>query len=216
LQLFVRDSGRSRTREPYQPSADQLIIRRIENNAEPTALLRSWRAGDRTSLDRLLPLLYQELARVARRAMGGERAGHTLQTRALVHEAYMRLIDADVTYQDRAHFLAIAARTMRQVLVDHARARGRDKRGGDAVRVDIDDISVATPALSFDVIALHEALDRLSAVDGRKAQIVEMHFFGGLNQEEAAAALGVSLRTVERELRVAKALLRHDLEAGLS
>jgi RNA polymerase sigma-70 factor, ECF subfamily len=160
--------------------------------------------------------LYQELARVARRAMGGERVGHTLQTRALVHEAYMRLIDADVTYQDRAHFLAIAARTMRQVLVDHARARGRDKRGGDAVRVDIDDIAVATPALSFDVIALHEALDRLSAVDGRKAQIVEMHFFGGLNQEEAAAALGVSLRTIERELRVAKALLRHDLEAGLS
>ncbi len=181
-----------------------------------TALLRSWRGGDRDALDRLLPLVYHELSLAARRALAGERAGHTLQTRALVHEAYLRLIDADVNYQDRAHFLAIAARTMRQVLVDHARARGRDKRGGGAVKVDLDDVILAAPEVSFDVIALHEALDRLSAIDARKAQLVEMHFFGGLNQEEAASALGVSLRTIERDLRVAKAMLRHDLDSHLS
>jgi RNA polymerase sigma-70 factor (ECF subfamily) len=177
-----------------------------------TALFVSWRGGDRAALDRLLPLVYDELAIIARGAMARERDGHTLQTRALVHEAYLRLIDADVAYQDRSHFLAIAARTMRQVLVDHARARGRDKRGGDAVRVDLDDIVVAAPQVSFDVIALHEALERLSAYDARKAQIVELHFFGGLNQEEAASALGLSTRTIERELRSARALLRHDLQ----
>ena len=178
-----------------------------------TALFISWRGGDRAALDRLLPLVYDELAIIAHGALQRERDGHTLQTRALVHEAYLRLIDADVSYQDRSHFLAIAARTMRQVLVDHARTRGRDKRGGDAVRVDLDEVSVPAPAVSFDVIALHEALDRLSSFDARKAQIVELHFFGGLNQEEAAAALGLSTRTVERELRSARALLRHDLRS---
>jgi RNA polymerase sigma factor (TIGR02999 family) len=187
------------------------------NNPDPhsrsaaTALFLSWRGGDRAALDRLLPLVYDELAVIAHQALVHERDGHTLQTRALVHEAYLRLIDADVTFQDRSHFLAIAARTMRQVLVDHARLRGRDKRGGGAVRVDVDDVAVPAPAVSFDVLALHEALDRLAAYDTRKAQLVELHFFGGLNQEEAAEALGVSIRTVERELRSARALLRHDL-----
>jgi RNA polymerase sigma factor (TIGR02999 family) len=177
-----------------------------------TALFLSWRGGDRAALDRLLPLVYEQLSAIAHNALAHEREGHTLQTRALVHEAYLRLIEADVTYQDRSHFLAIAARTMRQVLVDHARSRGRDKRGGGAVHVDVDEVSVPSPTVSFDVLALHEALDRLSAYDARKAQLVELHFFGGLNQEEAAAALGVSIRTVERELRSARALLRHDLQ----
>lgn len=184
-----------------------------QSRSAATALFISWRGGDRHALDRLLPLVYDELSVIAHGALAGEREGHTLQTRALVHEVYLRLIDADVSYQDRSHFLAIAARTMRQVLVDHARARGRDKRGGGAVRMDVDELAIPAPAVSFDVLALHEALDRLSAYDTRKAQLVELHFFGGLNQEEAAEALGVSIRTVERELRSARALLRHDLQS---
>jgi RNA polymerase sigma-70 factor (ECF subfamily) len=183
-----------------------------EHRSSATTLFLSWRAGDRAAIDRLLPLLYDELARIAHFALAGEAPGHTLQTRALVHEAYLRLIDANVSYQDRAHFLAVAARTMRHVLVDHARARRRQKRGGGDVRVDLDQVSVPAPAPSFDVVALHEALERLSTYDDRKAQLVELHYFGGLNHEEAAAAMGISLRTVERELRSAKALLRHDLQ----
>lgn len=183
-----------------------------QSRSAATALFLSWRGGDRAALDRLLPLVYEQLRVIAHNALSRERIGHTLQTRGLVHEAYLRLIDAEVTYQDRSHFLAVAARTMRQVLVDHARSRGRDKRGGGAERVDVDDVAVPAPMVSFDVLALHEALDRLSAYDARKAQLVELHFFGGLNQEEAAEALGVSIRTVERELRSARALLRHDLQ----
>jgi DNA-directed RNA polymerase specialized sigma24 family protein len=142
-----------------------------QSRSAATALFLSWRGGDRAALDRLLPLVYEQLSVIAHNALSRERIGHTLQTRGLVHEAYMRLIDAEVAFQDRSHFLAVAARTMRQVLVDH-----------------------------------------LSAYDSRKAQLVELHFFGGLNQEEAAEALGVSIRTVERELRSARALLRHDLQ----
>jgi RNA polymerase sigma-70 factor (ECF subfamily) len=183
-----------------------------QSRSAATALFLSWRGGDRAALDRLLPLVYEQLSVIAHNALSRERVGHTLQTRGLVHEAYMRLIDAEVAYEDRSHFLAVAARTMRQVLVDHARSRGRDKRGGGVERVDVDEVAVPAPMVSFDVLALHEALDRLSAYDTRKAQLVELHFFGGLNQEEAAEALGVSIRTVERELRSARALLRHDLQ----
>jgi RNA polymerase sigma-70 factor (ECF subfamily) len=183
-----------------------------QSRSAATALFLSWRGGDRAALDRLLPLVYEQLSVIAHNALSRERIGHTLQTRGLVHEAYMRLIDAEVAFQDRSHFLAVAARTMRQVLVDHARSRGRDKRGGGVERVDVDEVAVPAPMVSFDVLALHEALDRLSAYDSRKAQLVELHFFGGLNQEEAAEALGVSIRTVERELRSARALLRHDLQ----
>ncbi len=180
-----------------------------ESRPAATALFLSWRGGDRSALDKLLPLVYDELSRIAHRALAGERDGHTLQTGALVHEAYLRLINAEVAFQDRAHFLAVAARTMRHILVDHARKRQRGKRGGGLERVEID--NVPEPELPFDVLALHDALERLAAIDDRKAQLVELHFFGGLEQEEAAAALGISLRTVERELRSAKALLRHDL-----
>ncbi len=180
-----------------------------ESRPAATALFLSWRGGDRSALDKLLPLVYDELSRIAHRALAGERDSHTLQTGALVHEAYLRLINAEVAFQDRAHFLAVAARTMRHILVDHARKRLRGKRGGGLERVEID--NVPEPELPFDVLALHDALERLAAIDDRKAQLVELHFFGGLEQEEAAAALGISLRTVERELRSAKALLRHDL-----
>jgi RNA polymerase sigma factor (TIGR02999 family) len=176
----------------------------------PTGLLRSWRGGSRDALDRLLPLVYDELASLARRALSGERAGHTLQTRALVHEAYLRLIDADVDWQDRFHFLAVAARTMRRVLVDHARAKRRHKRSG--VRVELDE-SLPEAERPLDVLTLHEALERLAGFDERKSRIVELHYFGGLTHEETAGATGLSPATVDRELRLARAWLKHDLGA---
>jgi len=179
-----------------------------------TALLLQWRAGDRDALDRLLPIVYDALSGLAHRALQRERGDHTLQTRALVHEAYLRLIDAEIPYQDRAHFMAVAARTIRRVLVDHARLRARHKRGGDLVRVEIDDVDVPTPAPGMNVLDLHEALERLSAFDPRKSEIVELHFFGGLSYDETAAAVGVSAATVDRELRLAKAWIKVDMQGG--
>jgi RNA polymerase sigma factor (TIGR02999 family) len=183
----------------------------------PTQLLHSWRGvGSREAFDQLTTMLYDELQRIARGALRRERPGHTLQTQALLHEAYVRLIDAQVDWQDRAHFLAVAARTMRRVLVDHGKARGRAKRGGGAVLVTLTGsipVAAAAPA-PVDVLVLSDALDRLAAQDERMAQIVELHFFGGLTCEEAGEALGLSTRTVERELRAARAWLRRDLEGG--
>jgi RNA polymerase sigma factor (TIGR02999 family) len=177
-----------------------------------TVLLQAWRGGDRNALDRLLPVVYDELSGLARRALHGERSDHTLQTRALVHEAYLRLVDADISFQDRAHFMAIAARTMRRVLVDHARFRRREKRGGGAVRVDLDSVDLpAPPDEGLDILDLHEALERLAAFDARKSAIVELHFFGGMSYDETAEAVGVSAATVDRELRLAKAWLKVEL-----
>lgn len=180
---------------------------------EPSAtiLLHAWRGGESTALDRLLPLVYDELARIARGALRSERADHTLQTRALVHEAYLRLIDADVSWQDKAHFMAVAARTMRRVLVDHARSRRRQKRGGGAVKVELEDVAALITGPSVDVLDLHDVLEKLAEFDARKAAIVELHFFGGLSYDETAEAVGVSAATVDRELRTAKAWLRHQL-----
>lgn len=177
-----------------------------------TLLLQAWRGGERQALDCLLPIVYDELARLAHRAIGAERVGHTLQTRALVHEVYLRLIDADLSFQDRAHFMAVAAQTTRRVLVDHARARQRQKRGSGAAHVDVADVAIAADVPSLDVLALHEALERLACFDRRKADVVELHFFGGLSYEETATALGVSATTVDRELRLAKAWLRQDMQ----
>lgn len=182
-----------------------------DERREATVLLRAWRGGDRDALDRLLPLVYDELSGLARRALRSERSDHTLQTRALVHEAYLRLVDADISFQDRAHFLAVAARTMRRVLVDHARARLRDKRGGGAVRIDLDRVDLPAPGDELAILDLHEALERLTALDPRKATIVELHFFGGLSYDETAEAVGVSAATVDRELRFAKAWLKVEL-----
>jgi RNA polymerase sigma factor (TIGR02999 family) len=181
------------------------------NRRTATVLLQAWRGGDREALDRLLPVVYDELSGLARHALHGERPDHTLQTRALVHEAYLRLIDADIPFQDRAHFMAVAARTMRRVLVDHARARRRDKRGGGAVRIDLEKVELPVPDTAFDLLDLHEALERLAVFDGRKSAIVELHFFGGLSYEETGEAVGVSPATVDRELRLAKAWLRVEL-----
>jgi len=180
--------------------------------ATPTALLKLWSGGDRDAFDRLMPLVYDELARIARGALSGEQPDPILQTRALVHEAYLRLIDADVEWTGRAHFFALAARAMRRILTDHARSRGRVKRGGDPVRVELTDSAAVTPATSrVDLLDLETALEKLARLDERRAQLVELHFYGGLNYDEAGEALGISPATVGRELRVARAFLAREL-----
>ena len=181
------------------------------DGTEVTRLLQQWRAGDRAALERLLPLVYDELHALARRHMLGERTDHTLQTTALIHEAYLRLCGADVTWEGRVHFLAVAAQTMRRVLVDHARARSRAKRGGGDAPITLDDALAASPQRPDELLALDEALDRLSTLDQRKARAVELHYFGGLTYDETAAALDVSAATVDRELRLAKAWLYREL-----
>ncbi len=178
---------------------------------EVSQLLLAWRRGDATALERLLPLLYDELHRIARQQMRGERPDHTLQTTALIHEAYLRLCGADVAWEGRVHFLAVAAQTMRRVLVDHARARGRAKRGGGVDAITLDEALAPSPERAPGIVALDEAIGRLSALDERKARAVELHYFGGLTYDETAAALGVSAATVDRELRLAKAWLHREL-----
>lgn len=174
-------------------------------------LLVRWRSGDDTALERLMPLIYDELHLLARRHLRGERANHTLQTTALVHEAYLRLVGSDVEWEGRVHFLAVAAQTMRRVLVDHARSRSRQRRGGGLKLVSIEKAQAVAPAPAMDLMVLDEALDRLAAMDGRKARAAELHYFGGLSYDETALALGVSSATVHRELRVAKAWLYREL-----
>ena len=178
-----------------------------------TALLLAWRAGDVSAGDRLLPLVYDELHRQAARAMWREDAAHTLQATALVNEAYLRLIDVQrVRWQDRAHFLAMAARLMRRVLVDAARSKHYQKRGGGAVRVTFDELQLAAVEPGHDLVALDEALEALARMDARKSQVVEMRFFGGLTVEETAEALKVSVDTVMRDWKMAKAWLLRELK----
>ena len=178
-----------------------------------TELLRAWADGDDGALERLTPLVETELRRLARAYMRRERRGHTLQTTALVNEAFLRLTDARrVRFQDRAHFLGISARLMRRVLVDHARMRGYQKRGGGAQRVTLDEGLAKTPEIALDVVALDRALSALAEVDARKGRMVELRFFGGLSVEETAAVLGVSADTVKRDWRLAKLWLLRELE----
>ena len=179
-----------------------------QNNAEVTGLLLEWGRGDEAALERLIPLVHHELHRLARRCMAGEREGHSLQATALVNEAYIRLVDGKaVRWQDRAHFLAVSARVMRRILVDHARARRTRKRGGDGARVTFDEDLVVTAEPRQDVIALDDALAALAKFDERKSRVVEMRFFGGLSVEETASVLDVSRDTVLRDWRLARAWL---------
>ncbi|MGH9258362.1 MAG: sigma-70 family RNA polymerase sigma factor [Acidimicrobiales bacterium] len=178
---------------------------------EVSRLLLAWKGGDEAALERLLPLVYDELHALAQRRLRGERPDHTLQTTALIHEAYLRLVGADVAWEGRVHFLAVAAQTMRRILVDHARARGRAKRGGGARPITLDEGLAVAADTSSDIVELDEALQRLSTLDERKARAVELHYFGGLTYDETAAALGVSPATVDRELRLAKAWLYREL-----
>ena len=177
-----------------------------------TRLLRAWGDGDQGALDSLIPLVEAELHRLARRYLMQERPGHTLQPTALLNEAYLRLIDwKNMNWQNRAHFLGVVARLMRRILVDHARRHQYLKRGGDGVRVSLDEKSLSSPERSADLVALDDALKSLAAMDPRKVEIVELRFFGGLTVEETANVLKISPRTVKREWSVAQAWLYCEL-----
>jgi len=180
---------------------------------EITELLLAWREGDDQALDRLMPLVQAELHRLAHCYMAGERAGHPLQTTALINEAYLRLIDSSrVRWQSRSHFFAVAAQLMRRILVDVARARHKRKRGGDAVQVSLDEALILSPQPGPDLIALDDALTSLATFDARKSRVIELRFFGGLSVEETAEVLGISAATVMRDWGLARIWLLRELE----
>src|SRR6202789_2545635 len=183
---------------------------------EVSGLLRAWGGGDRGALDRLTPIVYEELRRLARRYMRGERPGHSLQTSALVNEAYMRLVDyKGMKWQNRAHFFAVSAQLMRRILVEHAR-RHNLKRGGGLQHVSLDEAAVVSGERPADLVALDDAMNALARLDTRKAQVVEMRFFGGLSVEETAEVLKVSSVTVKRDWSTAKLWLYRELTGGIS
>ena len=176
-----------------------------------TRALQSWRAGDREASERLIPLVYEELRRLARNYLRRERGDHTLQATALVHEAYLRLIDGDVSWQNRAHFYGMAAKLMRRVLVDHARARNAEKRGGLLEKISLDEARDLPPGCAHDVVALDGALKDFSTTYPRKAEVVELKFFGGLEVKQIAEVLQVSEKTVLRDWQFAKLWLCREL-----
>jgi RNA polymerase sigma factor (TIGR02999 family) len=177
-----------------------------------TELLLAWGHGDRSALDELVPIVHQELRRLARLQLRGERINHTLQTTALVNEAFIRLVDLRrIRWQDRTHFLSLSARLMRRILVDHARSRNYQKRGGGAPNVTLDEMLLASAERGADLVALDDALESLARVDSRKSQVVELRFFGGLSVEETAEALKVSAETVLRDWRLAKVWLLREV-----
>jgi RNA polymerase sigma-70 factor (ECF subfamily) len=189
-----------------------------EQSAEITRLLKAWGRGDSTALDRLTPIVYEQLHRMARSYMRHERPGHSLQATALVNEAYLRLVDSrDLDWTDRAHFFAVCARVMRRILVDAARSRAAIKRGGHADRaahataINLDDLAAPGTELSAQVCALDEALDTLARIDPRRSQVIELRFFGGFTVEETAQVLEVSPQTVMRDWRLARAWLAREL-----
>jgi RNA polymerase sigma factor (TIGR02999 family) len=180
-----------------------------------TLLLQAWGGGDKKALDRLTPLVYRELRRIASRMMAAERPNHTLQATALVNEAYVRLVDTQqVSWQDRAHFFALCARAMREILIDHARSRGSAKRGGGEVAIELDEGLAAAPSPEANLLELDDALKRLAEIDARKSQVVELRFFGGLNLEETAEALKVSTKTVQRDWDLARGWLYRELRSS--
>ena len=185
----------------------------MPSSVEVTQLLLAWSQGEQEALHKLIPLVHAELIRLAHHYMSGERTGHTLQTTALVNEAYLRLVDSSqVRWQNRAHFFAVSAQLMRRILVDFARSRNYLKRGGGAQQVVLDEAMLISQGPDIDVVLLDDALSALSAVDPRKAQSVELRFFGGLTEEEAAEVLKVSPETVRRDLRLAKAWLLRKMD----
>jgi RNA polymerase sigma factor (TIGR02999 family) len=177
-----------------------------------TQLLIGWSKGDKEALDKLVPLVYDELRRQAARYLRHERVGHTLQTTALIHEAYLRLVDQkNVQWQNRAHFFGIAAQMMRRILVDHARTKKRAKRGGSDIRVSLSDANLKAQGQDLDIVALDEALERLAAIDEQQSRIVELKFFSGLTVEETAEILSISPATVKRDWSMAKAWLHREI-----
>jgi RNA polymerase sigma factor (TIGR02999 family) len=176
-----------------------------------TQLLTEWRSGQPQALDRLTPLVYEELRRLARNYMRSERGSHTLQATAVVHEAFMRLIQADVALQDRGHFFALASRLMRRVLVDHAKSRSRLKRNSGVRDFVAEHTGEVLPAMDFDVVALDDALEGLQQMEPRLAQVIELHYFGGMTYDQIAAALVTSAATVHRDIRLARAWLLNEI-----
>jgi RNA polymerase sigma-70 factor (ECF subfamily) len=201
-------------REPVGPAPGRLTSTETSQTVvhEMTQLLSDWSRGETAALEKLAPLVYDELRRLAHHYMAGQRPDHTLQTTALVNEAYLRLADQNrATFTNRSHFFAVAARAMRQILVDHARASQRQKRGGGASKVKLDEAAIVAPEQSAPILALNEALERLATLDARKADVVELHYFGGLTQEEIAAVLKISAVTVRRDWVFARTWLYREL-----
>lgn len=185
-----------------------------ENLAERqlvTRLLKEWGSGNKETLDELMPVVYQQLRRLASVCLRSERPDHTLRATALVHEAYIRLVDADIAWQDRVHFFAVSARLLRRILVDHAKANKRQKRGGGAETIALDEAVMIGPQTTGGIVELDAAMQRLAANDQRKSDIIELLCFGGLTYDEAASALKISPATVHRELKMAKAWLHREL-----
>jgi len=177
-----------------------------------TQLLTEWRAGEPQALERLTPLIYEELRRLAHSYMRSERSGHTLQATAVVHEAFLRLVQGNVSLQDRTHLFAVASRLMRRVLVDHAKSRGREKRDGGLRETLRDDCAVPAPEGGFNIVALDDALEGLAQMEPRLAQVIELHYFGGLTYDQVAVAVGISTATVHRDIRLGRAWLLNEIE----
>jgi RNA polymerase sigma factor (TIGR02999 family) len=181
-----------------------------------TQLLQQWGAGDKQALDQLMPIVYDQLHKLASNCLRSERPDHTLRATALVHEAYLRLVQADVDWQDRVHFYAVSARILRRILVDHAKSRNRHKRGGEYQQIPLEEAVVVGPEADRGMVELDEALQRLANQDRRKSDLIELLFFGGLTYDEAAAAMKISPTTVHRELTLAKAWLNLELSRAAS
>jgi RNA polymerase sigma factor (TIGR02999 family) len=181
------------------------------NRQQVTMLLREWSGGNKQVLDELMPLLYDQLHRIASSCLRAERNDHTLRATALVHEAYLQLVDSDVAWESRGHFYAVASRVLRHILVDYAKANRRQKRGGGAEKLSLDEAVLVGPEISSEIIELDDALNLLAAQDPRKSEIVQMIFFGGLTYDETAKVLEISAVTVHRELKMAKAFLYSQL-----
>jgi RNA polymerase sigma factor (TIGR02999 family) len=179
-----------------------------------TQLLREWSSGNKQALDQLMPVVYDQLRRLASNCLRAERPDHTLRATALVHEAYVRLVDSDVAWEDRVHFFAVSARMLRRILVDHAKANKRKKRGGEFQQIPFEEALLVGPQSDKGIVELDDALRRLAAQDQRKSELIELLFFGGLTYDEAAAALKISPATVHRELTLAKAWLYRELGHG--
>jgi RNA polymerase sigma-70 factor, ECF subfamily len=191
------------------------VVMTQSSRREVSLLLHAWRGGDQAALDKLTPLVYGELRRLAHCYMAREREDHTLQTTALVHEAYLRLVGANrIDWQNRTHFFAISANLMRRILVDWARARGYRKRGGNVRRVSLDEVPVLSPTPDTDLVQLNDALEKLEKFDARKARVVDLRFFGGLNLDETAEVLNVSRDTVKRDWKLAKTWLLCEMTEG--
>lgn len=182
------------------------------HGANLTQLLAAWRAGEPHALSRLTPLIYEEMRRLAHGFMRAERAEHTLQATAIVHEAFLRLVQSNVSVQDRAHLFALVSRLMRHVLVDYSKARGREKRGPGVREVSIDDVDSAAPEPEPDVVVLDEALERLAGLEPRLARVLELFYFGGLTYDEIAVAVGISTATVHRDIRLGRAWLLNRIQ----